>query len=107
MVGAFLLLVAALGSPGPFVLVNGTGASLTNLSIRPADGTPGWHSLGGNPLPSGARVSLPSPGGQFCAFDVRARVADRDVTWSSVNLCDVRSVTLNRRPDGTLWVDYD
>ena len=34
-------------------------------------------------------------------------IAIAEFTWSSVNLCDVRSVTLNRRPDGTLWVDYD
>lgn len=106
MVGVFLLLVTALGSPGAFALVNGTGAPLTNLSIRPADGKQGWRPLAG-PLSSGARMSVPAPGGDLCAFDLKARLADADVTWSSVNLCDVRSVTLNRQSDGTLWVDYD
>ena len=50
---------------------------------------------------------MPAPGGELCAFDIRAKVDGAEFTWPSVNLCDVRSVTLNRRPDGTLWVDYD
>lgn len=107
MVGALLLLLAFLGSPGPFVLVNGTGNPIESLSIRPADGSANWRSVGGAALPARARMSLPSPGGDLCAFDLRARLAGAEVVWPSVNLCDVRTVTLNRRPDGTLWVDYD
>jgi hypothetical protein len=107
MVGAALLLAAAFSTPGPFALVNSTGAALEALSIRPADGSNTWRALGGGTLAAGARAAMPSPGGQLCAFDLRATIAGSDVVWSSVNLCDVRTVTLNRRSDGTLWVDYD
>lgn len=106
MVGAVLLLAAAFSTPGPFVLVNGTGTTITTLSIRSADEHGKWRTLGG-PLVARQRSPMPSPGGDLCAFDLRARVDGAEFTWSSVNLCDVRSVTLNRRPDGTLWVDYD
>ena len=107
MVGALLLLLASLGSPGPFVLVNRAGAPLDSLTIRPADGSAKWRTLGVSGVPAGASVSVPAPGGELCAFDLRARLSGSDVVWSSINLCDVRTVTLNRRPDGTLWVDYD
>lgn len=108
MVGVALLLAAILSEPGPFVLVNGTGAAIEQLSIRPADQSSPWRSLGsGGSVAAGAKQAMPSPGGQLCAFDLRARVAGTNLTWSSVNLCDVKSVTLNRRPDGILWVDYD
>ena len=43
-----------------------------------------------------------------CAFDIRANVTGAGaLTWANVNLCAVKSVTLNR--DGTVgaWVDYD
>lgn len=107
MVGAALLLAAAFSTPGPFALVNKAGATIETLSIRPADGSVGWRSFGAGAVPAGARSAMPSPGGQLCAFDLRARLGGAEVTWSSVNLCDVRTVTLHRRPDGTLWVDYD
>jgi hypothetical protein len=29
------------------------------------------------------------------------------VTWTDVNLCDVKSVTLNRNESAGAWVDYD
>nr|WP_314447053.1 hypothetical protein [uncultured Sphingomonas sp.] len=107
MVGAAFLLAAAVSAPGPFVLVNRAGAVLESIAMRPADGTVGWRSLAPGSLPAGARASMPSPGGQLCAFDLRGRINGAEVTWTSVNLCDVRTVTLNRRSDGTLWVDYD
>jgi hypothetical protein len=107
MVGAALLLAAVLSTPGPYVLVNGTGATIEALSIRTADESGQWRSLPTGPLPARAGLSLPAPGGELCAFDVRGRLAGNDVIWPSVNLCDVRTVTLNRRPDGILWVDYD
>ncbi|WP_338504808.1 hypothetical protein V6R86_12125 [Sphingomonas kaistensis] len=106
MAGAALLLALALSAPGPFTLVNGTGTTITSLSIRAADGRGNWRALGG-PFVARQRSPMPAPGGDLCAFDLRARVDGAEFTWSSVNLCDVRSVTLNRRPDGTLWVDYD
>ena len=43
-----------------------------------------------------------------CAFDIRANVAgEGPVTWAGVNLCDVKSVTLNRDGSAGAWVDYD
>ena len=107
MAGAFLLFATLFTSPGPYVLVNGTGTAMSNLSIRPADNSGGWQGLGTGSLVQGARASMPAPPSQLCAFDIRATVGGTPVTWSSVNLCDVRVVTLNRRTDGTLWVDYD
>ena len=63
MVGAALLLAAALSTPGPFMLVNGTGTTLTTLSIRAADGRGHWRALGGA-LVSGQRSAMPSQGGE-------------------------------------------
>lgn len=107
MAGVLLLLAAALSEPGPFVLANGAGSALEDLSIRASDGRSEWRTLGAGRLSLGARASMPAPAQQLCAYDLRARVEGTLTTWSSVNLCDVRSVTLNRRSDGTLWVDYD
>jgi hypothetical protein len=110
-----LILAAALlacGSPllaapgaSEFTLVNRTGAPLDALSIRRA-GTNEWKPLGTAPSP-GARAAI-----QFknpdCAFDIRATVPGKGpVTWTGVNLCDVKSVILNRDPSAGAWVDYD
>jgi hypothetical protein len=88
-----------------FTLVNGTTGALTNVSIRRA-GTNDWKPLGAAPA-AGARGSV-----QFsdpdCAFDIRANVAGGgSVTWAGINLCDVRSVTLQRDDNAGAWVDYD
>jgi hypothetical protein len=88
-----------------FTLVNGTSASLAELSIRRA-GTQDWKPLGTAPS-AGARspVRFSDPD---CAFDIRATVAGSGpVTWAGVNLCDVKSVTLNRDGSAGAWVDYD
>jgi hypothetical protein len=43
-----------------------------------------------------------------CAFDIRANVAGAgSVTWADVNLCAVKSVTLNHDGSAGAWVDYD
>jgi hypothetical protein len=101
--------VAAMASPAlagasGFTLVNGTGASLAQLSIRRA-GTQDWKPLGSAPS-AGARgaVQFSDPD---CAFDLRADVGGSPVTWAGVNLCDVKSVTLNRDQSAGAWVDYD
>lgn len=107
MLGAASFLAALLSSPGPYVLVNATGAPIEQLAIRPADEGASWRPLGPGSMPRNARMSMPSPGGDLCAFDLRGSIGGTVLTWSSVNLCDVKVVTLNRRPDGTLWVDYD
>lgn len=96
--------VAAPHGAGGFVLVNGTPAALGEVSIRRA-GTADWKPLGSSPA-AGARGSV-----QFsdpdCAFDLKANVAGGPVTWSGVNLCDVKSVTLRRDDNAGAWVDYD
>jgi hypothetical protein len=88
-----------------FTLVNGTGAALAELSIRRA-GTQDWKPLGSAPA-AGARGSM-NFSDPDCAFDIRANVAGvGPVTWADVNLCAVKSVTLNRDGSAGAWVDYD
>ena len=88
-----------------FTLVNGTGAALSQLSIRRA-GTEDWKPLGTAPSP-GARTSLTFTDPD-CAFDIRASVPGAGpVTWAGINLCGANSVTLNRDASAGAWVDYD
>jgi hypothetical protein len=100
--------VPALAAPGAsnFTLVNGTGVTLADLSIRRAGTSQEWKSLGTAPS-AGARkpVAFSDPD---CAFDIRATVPGTGpVTWAGVNLCAVKSVTLNRDGSAGAWVDYD
>jgi hypothetical protein len=97
--------VPALAGAGGFSVVNATGANMTNLTIR-RYGTQGWKPLGSAPSP-GARGSV-----QFsdpdCAFDIQATLQGAGtVTWTGVNLCEVKAVILNRNASGALWVDYE
>jgi hypothetical protein len=88
-----------------FTLVNGTGAGLAQLSIRRA-GTQEWKPLGSAPS-AGARAPM-SFSDPDCAFDIRANVSGTGpVTWADVNLCAVKSVTLNHDGSAGAWVDYD
>ena len=104
------LLLLACASPAfagaaKFTLVNGTGKALAELSIRRA-GTQEWKKLGDAPS-AGARspIDFKDPD---CAFDIRANVPGAgEVTWTGVNLCAVKSVTLNRDGSAGAWVDYD
>jgi len=96
---------AIAGGASDFTLVNGTGVSLTQLSIRRA-GTEDWKPLGTAPS-AGARSAM-----QFsdpdCAFYIRANVAGKGpITWAGVNLCGAKSVTLNHGGSAGAWVDYD
>lgn len=103
-------LIAAPASPllaqaSPFVLVNGTGADVGEVQIRRA-GTKDWRKLTTAPS-AGARgnVDFKDPD---CAFDLQASVpGSGPVTWSGVNLCDVKSVVLKRDSQAGAWVDYD
>ena len=95
----------ALAGATNFVLVNGTSGALAELSTRRA-GTSDWKPLGAAPS-AGARGAI-----QFsdpdCAFDIRATVPGAGpVTWAGVNLCAVKSVTLQRDAAAGAWVDYD
>lgn len=107
-----LALIALLATTSPafagasnFMLVNGTGGAISELSIRRA-GTSDWKPLGNAPA-AGARGNV-NFSDQDCAFDIRATVPGAgSVTWAGVNLCDVKSVTLNRDATAGAWVDYD
>jgi hypothetical protein len=108
---AILGLLAASGSPAlaggasNFTLVNGTGASLAELSIRRA-GTQDWKPLGSAPS-AGARGSMKFSDPD-CAFDIRANIpGSGPVTWAGINLCGAKSVTLNHDGSAGAWVDYD
>ena len=94
----------ALAGAAQFTLVNGTGAALGELSIRRA-GSQDWKALAGAPA-AGAKAPI-SFKDQDCAFDIRATVGGSPVTWAGVNLCDVKSVTLNHDGAAGAWVDYD
>jgi hypothetical protein len=96
---------AAAAGASNFTLVNGTTAQLAELSIRRA-GTQEWKALG--PAPSaGARMQVKFADPD-CAFDIQAKVPGTGpVTWAGVNLCAVKSVTLNRDGSAGAWVDYD
>jgi hypothetical protein len=101
---AFLLLA---GGPGTFTLANGTGSTLESIAARTVGSGGDWQTLGPRRLSPGARGNVPALGGEACLHDIQAQSEGRRLLWVDVNLCDVRSVTLNRRQDGTLWVDYD
>jgi len=95
----------ALAGAANFVLVNGTGAPVSNVAIRRTT-TNNWTSIPAAPG-SGARANV-----QFtdpdCAFDIRANLAGiGDVVWTGVNLCGTKAVILNRNGSGVLWVDYE
>lgn len=94
----------AFSGASDFTLVNGTSDAFANVSIRRA-GTDAWKPLGASPA-AGARgpVRFKDPD---CAFDIRAEIAGKPVTWTGVNLCDVKSVTLNKDDSVGAWVDYD
>ena len=89
----------ALAGASPFTLVNGTSNGISDVTIRRA-GTSDWKPLG-----APGKVAFTDPD---CAFDIRATVAGSGpVTWTGINLCDVKSVTLKRDEKVGAWVDYD
>lgn len=95
----------ALAGASSFSVVNGSGADIATLAIRRV-GSGQWLPLGATP-PAGkaAAVIFSDPD---CAFDLRATLANgATVTWTGVNLCDVKLVTLRRNAAGLVWVDYD
>lgn len=102
-----LFLSLLLSGPAPFVLVNGSGTALDNLSVRLTGSDSRWRSLGPGQLGPAGRAPVPALGGEDCAFDVRGQAGSATLVWLAVNLCDVKVVTLRRGQGGTLWVDYD
>lgn len=104
LVAAAPAIPAAAAQAGDFTLINGTSGQLTSVAIRPVGGG-AWRPL----------VAAASPGGRStvrfsssdCAFDIRAGLAGATIVWPAVNLCEVKSVTLNRNASGAVWADYD
>ena len=95
----------ALAGAGNFTIVNATGSALSNVAIRRTT-TNDWKPLDAAPAP-GARQSV-TFSDPDCAFDIRGTVAGAgQVVWGGVNLCDAKSVILNRNASGEAWVDYD
>lgn len=99
------LAVPAYAGAGNFNIVNATGLDIVTLEIR-RYGTDTWQPLSAKPpAGGGGSVTFNDPD---CAFDVRARLKGNvEAVWPGVNLCEVKSVTLNRSAQGALWVDYD
>ncbi|WP_152569451.1 MULTISPECIES: hypothetical protein [Sphingomonas] len=94
----------AVAAPRSITILNGTGAPLSEVSARPQNGGE-WSRLTPG-LSPGARTKV-TVDPDLCAYDVRARAGGADLVWRGVNLCETNSVTLSRRGDGALWVDYD
>jgi hypothetical protein len=108
---ASILALALIAVPAPafagasgFVLVNGTEVKLAEVNIR-RTGTDSWKPLVASPSP-GANQAVEFKD-RDCAFDIRADVGGKPVTWAGVNLCEVKSVTLKSDAAAGPWVDYD
>ena len=97
--------VPALAGASSFTIVNATGSGITALSIK-RTGTDEWRPLGAAPAAgASAGVAFSDPD---CAFDLRATLAGGGTAvWHGVNLCGTNNLTLQRRPTGETWVDYD
>jgi len=97
--------VPAFAGAGNFTVVNATGYDIEVLEIR-RFGTDNWKPLSTKPT-AGSRGSVEFSDPD-CAFDIRARLSGGAlVVWQGVNLCEAKSVTLNRNSAGVTWVDYD
>ena len=100
-----LLPASARAGASSFSIVNQVGADISTLAIRRV-GSAQWRPLG-TTAPAGQAAAIPFSDPD-CAFDLRATLANgATVTWSGVNLCDVKLVTLRRNAAGLAWVDYD
>jgi hypothetical protein len=90
---------------GGFSIVNATGLNMTGMTIR-RYGTQDWRPLGNAPSPGArAAVEFSDPD---CAFDIQATLQGAGtVVWTGVNLCEAKTVILNRNASGQLWVDYE
>jgi hypothetical protein len=101
---ASLTAAPAVAGVNGFSIVNQTGAALSGLELRRV-GASKWTPLPASPA-DGARATIAFEDPD-CAFDLRGTVAGAGPAVWRVNLCDVKSVTLNRDPSGRAWVDYD
>ena len=98
------LAAAAVAAPRPITIVNGTDAPLRDVAAKPQNSAD-WTTLAPGLSPGARTQIMLEP--DVCAYDVRGSAVASMLTWRGVNLCETRSVTLNRRGDGAVWVDYD
>ncbi|MEO6248425.1 MAG: hypothetical protein ABIO85_07565 [Sphingomicrobium sp.] len=112
LLGALLLLgpapaFAGHGASG-FNLVNNSGQAISNLFIR-RTGTQSWQPLPATPpKPAKGLRATSAFADPDCAFDIKATLEDgKEAVWAGVNLCEVKSLTLNRNEAGATWADYD
>ncbi|HVF83006.1 MAG TPA: hypothetical protein VM913_02385 [Sphingomicrobium sp.] len=94
----------AAATPRRITIINGTGMPLAQVAARPVN-DPGWTALTPG-LSPGARTQV-TVDPDLCAYEMQGSAAGAVLAWRGVNLCETSSVTLNRRADGVLWVDYD
>jgi hypothetical protein len=105
---AILMIISpapAVAGAGGFILVNSAGADLSGVAIR-RTGSRAWQPLSvAIRAGTASAVEFADPD---CAFDFRATLGGGGTAvWPGVNLCEVKSVTLNRNAAGAVWVDYD
>ena len=89
-------------------LVNNSGQSISDLAIR-RTGTQGWLPLPATPAKpvKGGRATSPFADPD-CAFDIKVTLEDgKEAIWPGLNLCEVKTLTLNRSESGATWADYD
>ena len=106
LVSAALITAAgpASAAPGYLSIVNATGADITGMEVRRVGGK-NWQSVALTAA-SGKAASVPFADPD-CAFDLKVALSNGEsVTFSGVNLCDAKLLTL-RRTGKTAWVDYD
>ena len=112
-----LIVTALLFAPAPLVagkgaaglnLVNATGQTISNLYIRRV-GTTSWQPLVASPArPATGSKATSAFSDPDCAFDLKVTLENSsEAIWPEVNLCEVKSLTLNRNDKGVTWVDYD
>ena len=102
---SFVLVTPAASAVNGFTIVNQTGGALSAVALRRVGDTT-WQPVVAAPASgASARANFKD---NDCAFDLRGTVVGvGQVMWKGVNLCDVKSVTLNRDSSGRQWVDYD
>ena len=110
LAAALLTPASALAGHGAagFNIVNNSGQAFSNLYIR-RTGTQSWQPLPATPPKPAKGTRAASPfADPDCAFDIKVTLEDsKEAVWPGLNLCEVKSVTLNRNEAGVTWADYD
>lgn len=101
---------AAHAQSADFVLANNTEFTVYSVHFWPTvTETRGPDRLGDATLRSGA-THVFSPSDSECSYNIRVKLADNDYEkqWNSINLCKLRTFTLNYNyVTGDLWASKD